>query len=143
MNKEIKTRNAIPSDHARITAVMPAWWGGRDLTAMLPNLFLIHFSDTCFVVEQGTELVGFLVAFLSQSLPDEAYIHFVGVHPDFRKAGVGADLYERFFKICRERGRTIVRARTSLVNTGSINFHTRMGFQVEYGEKAFFTKVLE
>ena len=24
------------------------WWGGRDLTAMLPKLFLNHFNDTSF-----------------------------------------------------------------------------------------------
>ena len=64
---------------------MPSWWSGRDLTALLPELFLEHFYDTSFVSEQGTELVGFLVGFLSQAHHNEAYIHFVGVHPDFRK----------------------------------------------------------
>ena len=144
IEKDIKIRNAEPSDYHRIISVVPGWWDGRDLTAMLPELFFDHFCDTSFVVEQGTELIGFLVGFMSQARLQEAYIHFVGVHPDYRKKGIGATLYENFFEICRKRGRTIVRSITSPVNTGSIAFHTSMGFQVERGDKEIsFTKHLE
>jgi ribosomal protein S18 acetylase RimI-like enzyme len=141
--KKINTRIAEPSDYERIISVMPYWWGGRDLTALLPELFLVHFCDTSFIVERETELIGFLVGFMSQSRQDEAYIHFVGVHPDFRQKGMGAALYEQFFEICRRRGRSIVSACTSPVNKGSVGFHTRMGFQVEQGDaKVLFTKHL-
>ncbi len=141
--KRIRTRTAEPSDYERIISVIPYWWDGRDLTALLPELFLVHFCDTSFIVERGTELIGFLVGFMSQSRQDEAYVHFIGVHPDFRQKGIGAALYERFFEICRRRGRSIVRARTSRVNTGSVGFHARIGFQVEQGDtKVFFTKHL-
>jgi ribosomal protein S18 acetylase RimI-like enzyme len=140
---EYKIRHVRPSDHARIIAVMPGWWGGRDLTHLLPELFLEHFGDTSFVVEQESNLIAFLIGFMSQSHPDEAYIHFIGVHPDHRKIGIASALYEQFFEICRSRGRSIVRAITSPVNTGSIDYHTRMGFQVEQGEKKMnFTKYL-
>lgn len=129
-----KIRNAEPSDHGRIISIMPNWWGGRDLRAMLPKLFLIHFCGTSFIVEKELELIGFLVGFLSQSVNNEAYIHFVGVHPDFRKKGLGEALYERFFELCQQQGRTIVRASTSPVNKGSITFHQRMGFLIEPGD---------
>ena len=123
---------------------MTSWWGGRDLTALLQELFLEHFTDTCFVVEKDGELVGFLVGFLSQSRADEAYIHFVGVHPDFRKEKIATALYERFFDICKRHGRAVVRGCTSLVNTGSAAFHERMGFHVERGpHKFYFTKRLK
>jgi ribosomal protein S18 acetylase RimI-like enzyme len=144
IESEIKIRNAKSTDYQRIISVMPEWWGGRDLTSLLPDLFLIHFSNTCFMVEKGDELIGFLVGFLSQSHLDEAYIHFVGVHPGFRKVKIGKTLYERFFEICRKNDRFVVRSCTSLVNIDSVNFHTRMGFQVEHGaQKYFFTKRLE
>jgi len=111
---------------------------------LLPKLFLDHFYDTSFVVEEESELIGFLIGFMSQSRPIEAYIHFVGVHPDYRKDGIGATLYQQFFQICRKRGRSIIHACTSPVNKGSIAFHTRMGFQVENGAKTiFFTKYLD
>jgi GNAT superfamily N-acetyltransferase len=38
----------------------------------------------------------------------------MGVHPDFRKKGIGKILYARFFDICRTHGRTVVRACTLL-----------------------------
>ena len=140
----LKFRNAEPSDRARILAVMPEWWGGRDLTAMLHELFFEHCSDTCFVAERGKELVGFLVGFLSQAHPEEAYIHFVGVHPEFRKGGVGTQLYERLFEVCRRNNRKIIKGCTSPVNTGSIAYHARIGFEIEQGaEKVYFMKRLD
>jgi len=133
VKKDFKIRNGKPSDHARIVSVMQNWWNGRDLTAMLPKLFLIHFRETTFIVERGNELIGFLVGFLSQSRRNEGYIHFVGVHPGFRNDGIGTFLYERFFELCRKQSRTIIRACTSPVNKGSIEFHIKMGFQIEPG----------
>jgi ribosomal protein S18 acetylase RimI-like enzyme len=143
INNDIEIRNAGASDHARIMAVMLDWWDGRDLRAMLPKLFLEHFCDTSFIAEYGGELVGFLVGFLSQARPDEAYIHFIGVHPNYRQQGLAKTLYERFFEICKGYDRKIIRAVTAPVNTGSIRFHTRMGFDVEKGEsKMLFYKQL-
>ncbi|GIN42080.1 hypothetical protein J19TS1_50290 [Heyndrickxia oleronia] len=51
----------------------------------LPKLFFDHFTNTSFVVEKVGEIVGFLIGFLSQSHSNEAYIHFLGVHPNYRK----------------------------------------------------------
>lgn len=129
----IRVRTGEPADHDRIISVMKDWWDGRDLTAMLPKLFLIHFHDTVSVAEKENDLIGFLIGFLSQSYADEAYIHFVGVHPEFRKRGLAKMLYEHFFDICRKHHRTTVRVCTSPVNKGSIEFHKRMGFQLEPG----------
>jgi hypothetical protein len=133
IEKDLKIRKGKPSDHAKINSVMQQWWDGRDLTAMLPKLFFIHFRDTVLILEQGADLIGFLVGFLSQSHQNEAHIHFVGVHPDFRKKGLGSALYNHFFDICQKHKRTIIRACTSPVNKGSIEFHKKMGFQIEPG----------
>ncbi|MGR7003457.1 GNAT family N-acetyltransferase [Yinghuangia aomiensis] len=54
-------------------------------------------------------LVAFLVGFLSQDRADEAYIHFVGVDPEWQGSGVGRAMYERFFAAVRTAGRTRVR----------------------------------
>ncbi len=130
----LKIRNCQPTDHSRITAVMKPWWNGRDLVHMLPKLFLIHFCDTSFIIEKERELVAFLVGFLSQSIKTEGYIHFSGVHPDFQGQNIGTVLYNQFFKICRDNQRNIVRACTSPVNTGSIAYHTKIGFEIEDGD---------
>jgi ribosomal protein S18 acetylase RimI-like enzyme len=130
---DFKIRKGEPADHDRIVAVMKHWWDGRDLTAMLPKLFLNHFHDTALVMEKENALIGFFIGLLSQSYKDEAYIHFVGIHPKFRKKGLARRLYEQFFDICRKHHRTTVRACTSPANKGSVEFHKKMGFQMEPG----------
>ena len=122
-------RHAEPDDHRRVIAVVDEWWGGREMAAMLPRLFFVHFRDTSFVAEDGGELAGFLCGFRSQTFPDEAYVHFVGVEPARRGAGLGRALYERFFEAvspCR-----VVRAVTAPVNERSVAFHRTLGFEVE------------
>ena len=126
-------RNSIPSDHPRIIKVMEDWWDGRELSHMLPRVFLEHFCDTSFVIEKDNALVAFLIGFLSQYRIEEGYIHFAGVHPQFCGIGIGAYLYNRFSEICLENGRSIIKSCTSPVNKASINFHKRLGFQVEKG----------
>jgi ribosomal protein S18 acetylase RimI-like enzyme len=129
VEREIRVRAADPADYDRIIAVVDDWWG-RPVHHILPRLFLDHFHDTSFVAEDGAELVGFLIGFLSPSLPDAAYIHFVGVNPRFRGNGLARLLYERFFQLATAGGRTVVRAVTAPVNSPSIAFHAALGFSV-------------
>jgi ribosomal protein S18 acetylase RimI-like enzyme len=122
-------RHAEPADYGRVIEVIDQWWGGRAMAAMLPKLFFVHFRDTSFVAEADEGLAGFLCGFRSQTYDDEAYIHFVGVDPDRRAAGLGRALYERFFEAIAPR--TVVRAVTSPVNERSVAFHRALGFEVE------------
>ena len=131
MAARIAVRGAEPADYDRIAPLVDEWWGGRAMIDMLPRLFFVHFADTAFVAEDGSALVGFLAGFLSQSRPDEAYIHFVGVAPSHRGQGIGRMLYERFFAVARQRSRTLVRCVTAPVNERSMAFHRAMGFEVE------------
>ena len=128
----LEIRHAQPSDYGRVIGRVNAWWGGRDMAPMLPKLFFVHFEGTSFVVDDDEgQLAGFLIGFLSQTEPDEAYIHFVGVAPERRGEGVGRRLYERFFAEAQAHGRKRVRCVTSPVNTTSVAFHERLGFTVD------------
>ena len=131
--KDLKIRNSKPSDHQQIISVLKDWWGGRDLTWMLPKLFLIHFTNTSFIIEKNGELIAFLIGFLSPAKPKEGYIHFVGVQPNYRGIRIGELLYNRFFKTCIENGRDTIRTCTSPVNKGSIEFHKKIGFEISKG----------
>jgi ribosomal protein S18 acetylase RimI-like enzyme len=122
-------RHADPADYARVIDVVDQWWGGRQMAAMLPKLFFVHFRDTSFVAEDGDALAGFICGFRSQTYAEEAYIHFVGVDPARRGTGLGRALYERFFAAVAPR--TVVRAVTSPVNERSVAFHQALGFEVE------------
>ncbi|MFJ9854593.1 GNAT family N-acetyltransferase [Streptomyces sp. NPDC101150] len=136
-------RHPAGSDHPRLQVALADWWGGQGGEAgalqrqlLVPRLFLQHFAGTSFLVERadGT-LQAFLIGFLSQTEPKTAYIHFVGVHPEGRRSGLGGALYRRFFGLARDRGRSQVRCITSPGNRDSIAYHTRMGFRTEPGDR--------
>ena len=124
-------RNIKTSDFEPIVSVVNDWWGGRDVAGLLQMLFFKHFKSTSFVAEIDGEMVGFLVGFLSQDFENEAYIHFVGVHPEFRKLKIARTLYKKFFETVRAENRNIVRCLTSPINKTSIAFHQKMGFTIE------------
>ena len=128
MDPAVIVRTAVPADYDPIIAVVDTWWG-RPVRQVLPRLFLDHFFRTSLIAEGDGQLAGFLIGFCSPSLPDEAYIHFLGVAPDQRRHGL-ADLYREFFDLARADGRTHVRAVTSPINSPSITFHQRLGFTV-------------
>jgi predicted GNAT superfamily acetyltransferase len=129
-----RVRHSRPADHSEIISVVPAWWGGRDLTGLLPRLYFVHFCNTSFVIEKDGGIAGFLIGFLSPANADEGYIHCCGVKPEDRSCGLGHYLYGRFFNLCETHRRTVVKACTSPVNKGSIAFHARLGFEIEAGD---------
>ncbi len=131
---DMMIRPLAPADDELILPVVNDWWGGRNMRDMLPRLFFVHFCRTSFVAERRGQIAGFLVGFISQCRPEEAYIHFVGVHPRHRRAGLGKILYGCFFDEVRKLGCRQVRCVTSPVNKGSIAFHQAIGFKAEQTE---------
>jgi predicted GNAT superfamily acetyltransferase len=129
VTRELTLRTATTADYDAIASVVDQG-GGRAVSRALPRLFLDHFHATSTIAEAGGDLAGFLIGFLSPSLPGAAYIHFVGVHPDRRGEGLARVLYERFFALAAADGRTVVHAVTAPGNAASIAFHTAMGFTV-------------
>lgn len=129
----MELRSLRESDHGVVVPVVDAWWGGRRVADKLPRLFFRYFAETSFAVEEGGEVVAFLVGIVG-SPPEEAYVHFVGVRPDYRSRGVARRLYEAFFEKARDRGCHSVRAITSPVNKGSIAYHAKLGFDVVPGD---------
>lgn len=133
-------RAATEADYPAVAAAIQSWWtlpgldteaAARERAAMVPRLWLQHFATTSAIAERAGQLDGFLIAFLSPDRADEGYIHFVGVAPGRRGAGLGRALYEQFFERCRRAGRRRVRCITSPTNTTSIAFHQAMGFTLE------------
>ncbi|MCZ8494573.1 MULTISPECIES: GNAT family N-acetyltransferase [Priestia] len=130
------------SDYYIISPLINDWWNGRQMSDLLPKLFFDHFKNTSFIVEEEGKIIGFLIGFLSQSYSNEAYIHFVGIDPEYRGKGIGKQLYNQFFDVIKQNGRNIVRCVTSPVNKASIAYHTKMGFEIEQENKPNQDKVL-
>jgi ribosomal protein S18 acetylase RimI-like enzyme len=131
----MKLRQVLESDYEPVIRVLNEWWGGRQVSDMLPKLFFKHFQKTSFVFEENGQIIGFLIGFISQTFPEEAYIHFVGVHPEYRKKGIGKAMYHVFFETVKAMSCNKVSCVTSPVNKTSIAYHTRMGFEIEKGDK--------
>lgn len=116
--------------------MLDRWWGGLkgpagaiERALLLPRLYFQHFTTTSFLVERPDgELAAFLVGFLSQTEPDVAYVHFVGVDPALHGQGVGRALYRAFFALVRAQGRRYVHCITSPENAASQAFHAQLGF---------------
>ena len=128
----VAIRHVQPSDYGRVIQHVNEWWGGREMAPMLPRLFFIHFESTSFVADrEDGSLAGFLIGFLSQTDPETAYVHFIGVAPAERGTGLGRELYERFFAAARSHGCSVVRCVTSPANADSLAFHEALGFENE------------
>lgn len=125
-------RHARETDHPAVVDAIGRWWDTPNRATvglLLPRLFFQFFTTTSWIVEsEAGELGAFLVAFVSQDDPETAYIHFVGVDPELRRARLGAQLYELTFETMRERGCMQIRAITGPANRRSQAFHAAMGF---------------
>jgi ribosomal protein S18 acetylase RimI-like enzyme len=132
----LTARHPTAEDHPRVLAVLDRWWGGlkgeagaTERALLLPRLYFQHFTTTSFLIERSDgELTAFLVGFFSQTEPDVAYVHFVGVDPAQHGQGVGRALYRAFFALARAHGRRYVHCITSPENAASQAFHARLGF---------------
>lgn len=136
-----KMRQARVGDHGRIVGCVQRWWAdsrtpeqSRELSLLLPKLFLQLFSGTSLVCEDNRGVTAFLIGLYSADNAEEAYIHFVGVDPTLRGQGLARRLYTVFFQSAAVAGRQVVRAITSPGNAGSIAFHRAMGFDLEEGD---------
>jgi ribosomal protein S18 acetylase RimI-like enzyme len=130
----VEIRNVTPDDYNQIITIMPSWWDGRDLTSALLKIFFIHFQNSSFLATEGNKMIGFLIGFISQSNKYEAYIHLLGVDPNYRKKGVARSLYQEFYNVCKASSISYVTSCTSPINIDSIEFHRKMGFEILEGD---------
>jgi ribosomal protein S18 acetylase RimI-like enzyme len=127
----ITFRRPTEDDYTPIIRVVDDWWGGRNLSKLLPRLWLQHFTGTSWIAETADgRIAGFLIGFLSPDHPDTAYCHMIATSPNLRRAGLGAALYERFFGDARAAGRSQVKAVTWPGNRISLAFHRAIGFEI-------------
>ena len=131
---EFSWRPAEAGDAILVGKALDDWWDQRLRHCVQPQL-LEHFGDTALIVEAGGELVAFLIGWFSQRFPEVAYVHFMGVRNDYRRRGLGGELYRRFAALSRAQGRTVLRAETGSFNQRSVAFHRSMGFTIEAGDE--------
>jgi GNAT superfamily N-acetyltransferase len=145
----MQTRKITKADFDQIVEVIDRWWGGPISTFAHP-IFFYELGDNALVVEHEGRLIGFLLGFISFKEPKTGYVHLVGIHPDYRRQGVGRVLYETFTEHCQRAGCLRMKAITTSGYEGSIRFHEAMGWAAEEVEdyagpsrkRVVFTKAL-
>lgn len=131
----MRIREITKADYDFVVSVLDRWWGGPSRELAHP-LFYYELGREALIAEIDGEVAGFLFGFHAHSHdPPEpnrvvAYIHMVGIHPDYRRRGVGKHLYERFTERARLAGAVRLKAITNVGNEGSIDFHRALGFDV-------------
>jgi len=117
-------------DYDQIVQVIDRWSGGPTSALVHPLLFY-ELGQLARVVERDSQLVGFLFGFPSQAIEPVGYVHLVGVHPEFRRRGIGRLLYSKFEEDCRKIGCKALKSMTAPGNESAAAFHKALGFNAE------------
>jgi len=128
----MQTRRTTKQDFDRVVEVIDHWWGGPIGTFAHP-IFHYELGEQALVVEEAGQMIGFLLGFSHDTRDAErpsrtGYVHLVGIHPDFRRRGVGRLLYRDFVEACRGVGCARMKAITTTGNEGSLRFHLALGW---------------
>ncbi len=127
----MQTRSMTKADFDRIVEVIDHWWGGPIGTFAHP-IFFYELGHHALVCDDADEMIGFLLGFVIPSKSGAVgYVHLCGIHPDYRRRGVGRVLYQHFSQACVAAGCTRLKAITTHGNEGSIRFHIALGWRAK------------
>ena len=127
------TRPLGKQDYDHIVQIIDRWWGGPT-TALAHPIFFYELGSMARVVEHDGILVGFLLGFVAPGPPKTGYVHLVGIHPDYRRRGVGKVLYQTFEEDARAGREAVVEARRcqrEQANSQADRHHERVLVTVE------------
>jgi len=125
----VTIRHAREADFVRCVEIAHKAWPSFRERESIYHLFCKFFSNTSLICEVDHSTVAFLLGFLSQVDPIEAYIHLVAVDPAFQRMRIAQRLYAHFFKVVREHGVRVVRLIVNPDNDVSLRFHRKLGFR--------------
>jgi GNAT superfamily N-acetyltransferase len=121
-------RGITKADYDYLVTVLDRWWGGPSGQHAHP-MFFYELGDYALVAERSGEMLGFLLGFITRGESPTGYIHLVGIHPDYRRRGVGKGLYERFMETCTNAGVKRLKTISAVGYEGPLAFHRALGFE--------------
>jgi GNAT superfamily N-acetyltransferase len=126
------TRALTKADFDHVVEVIDRWWGGPISTFAHP-IFFYELGNHALVAEDDGVLIGFLLGFVAHEGEGQksGYVHLVGIHPDYRRRGVGRELYKTFTEACVRANCSRMKAITTHANEGSIRFHLALGWNAQ------------
>ncbi|MDW7733191.1 MAG: GNAT family N-acetyltransferase [Methanolobus sp.] len=127
----MEVTNCSKDGFDQIISNITEFWGS-DRTLHLHHPTIINeFGNTAFAIkDRDSGLVcAYLFGFYSQTEP-VAYVHLLAVRNDYRKLGLGRQLYEHFIECAGKKNCLKVKAITRPTNTDSIRFHRSIGMKL-------------
>jgi GNAT superfamily N-acetyltransferase len=123
----VQIERATIDDLAAVAADPRPFWGERALAPLHHPMLIHEFGETAYVIRGGQ---GEVIAYLFGLPAPRAvgYIHLVAVRDGHRREGLARLLYERFAAAARSLGADRLKSFTQPANTGSIAFHSALGF---------------
>ena len=126
-------RSLVKEDYDQIVTVIDKWSGGPSAVLAHP-VFFHELGSLAKVVEHDQTLVGFLFGFISERRPVQGYIHLFGIHPEFRRRGVGRTLFTSFEQDSKARGCVSLRSITLPGNDNVVSFQQSLGWTSTFVE---------
>ena len=120
------------TDLNRIIADLPRYWGERDMRWGHQYPLVHEFAATCMVADSPDGIRGYLMGWVNHE--HVGYVHFIATRDDARGTGLGRRLHAEFARLAAAQGATRLKAITAVTNTGSVAFHTAIGFTAEVVE---------
>ncbi|WP_424356257.1 GNAT family N-acetyltransferase [Methanobacterium sp. MBAC-LM] len=127
--EDLKIRSTLEEDFVEIADLAENCSPMETERNSIYHIFTKFFRSTSFVAELPSgELGGFLLGFLSQENPEDAYIHLLCVDPKMRGKHIGRKLVEKFTEEAALKECKKIYLITKPVNWNSISFYKKLGF---------------
>jgi Acetyltransferases len=127
--ENLKIRTTLEEDFVEIAELAENCSPMETERNSIYHIFTKFFRSTSLVAELPSgEIGGFLLGFISQENPEEAYIHLLCVDPKMRGKSAGRKLVENFIDEVSLKGCKTVYLTTKPINWNSISFYKKLGF---------------
>jgi ribosomal protein S18 acetylase RimI-like enzyme len=125
----LKIRNTLEEDFVEIAELAENCGPMETERNSIYHIFTKFFRSTSLVAQLPSGGIGgFILGFISQENPEEAYMHLLCVDPKMRGKHVGRKLVEKFIDEVSLKECKKIYLITKPINWNSISFYKKLGF---------------
>lgn len=110
----------------------------RETFDLLFETRCVH-EDTSLAIVKDSKIVGF--SFAKPGIKGNVLLEWIGIHPDYRRRGLGEFLLRHIMKKVSEQGYTTMSLSCAVENTRASSLYRKCGWDVEGGETIFSLRI--
>lgn len=132
-----KIRNVVEEDFLAISNIAEKCSPMTTERNSIYHTFTKFFKNTSLVLEDidNKSIKGFLLGFISQDNPQNAYIHLLCLDKSLRGNGIGMSIVDHFISLVYAMGSKKVSLICKPYNQTAIKFYKKIGFNSESSDK--------